>query len=171
MSDFYNFTGFSPDTPTEEFDRIAVERAGILGGTGYGFACPQATSQIPQAPEWGTQVINRQGMGNHGVIVLVGLTPRTKMLVREGKIRRLTTELGVPPRIAEVAVSMRYGMEISVAMLAAEAVEAIKVRGPFRGQSHKEFNEWLGRPSEHTASLSFPRKIAAAAIAEELIWK
>lgn len=167
MAQFSDVVGFSSDTTTEELDRIAVENAGVLWAGGYGYSCPKSTEVIPQAPEWGTRVINRQGMGNHGRIVLVGLTPRTRALMRQGKTRHLV-EAGIPEEVATVAVSMQYGMETEVVMLAAEAVEAVKARGPFRGDSHRRFDAWLGRESDH-AALSFPRKSAAAEIAAAIV--
>ena len=170
MAKSYDVIGFSSDTTAEKFDRIAVENAGVLWSGGYGYGCPCSTEKIPQAPEWGTRVINRQGMGNHGSIVLVGLTPRTRALVRQGKTHRLV-EAGVPQEVATVAVSMQYGMETQVAMLAAEAVEAVNARGPFCGNSHRQFDAWLGRESDHANALSFPRKSAAAEIAARVVKK
>jgi hypothetical protein len=168
MGHFYETIGFSEDMTPETFDRIAVERAGVLWSGGYGFACPRSVEVIAQAPEWGTRVIGAQGMGNHGRIVLVGLTPRTRALLRQGKTRRLV-EAGVPVEVARVAISMSYGMEPSVARLAAEAVEAVKARGAFSGDSHWRFQAWLGRESDLARELSFPRKAAAAAIAAEVV--
>lgn len=168
MAQFRDVTGVGSST-AEELDRIAVENAGRLTSMGYGFSCPKPTKQIPGAPEWGTRVINTRGMGNHGTIVLVGLTPRTKALLRQGKIKSLVDQ-GVPERVARVAASMRYGMEVEVANLATECLEAVKQRGIFRGNSHREFNQWVGQAIADQYALSFWRKCAAAEIAEKVAW-
>ena len=167
MSSFYNVRGFTADTAAEEFDRIAVEEAGVLRISGGGYDCPVPTEKIPQAPEWGTRVINRKGTGNGGRIVLVGLTPRTRELAARGKIRHLIS-MGVAKEVAVVAASMQYGMERGVALLAVEAVDAVKARGAFSGYSHRMFETWLGRESEYLA-LTFPRKCAAADIAAKVV--
>ena len=86
MAKSYDVIGFSSDTTAEKFDRIAVENA-FSGRAGTATAA-LVQQKGPQA-RWGTRVINRQGMGNHGSIVLVGLTPRTRALVRQGKTHRL----------------------------------------------------------------------------------
>ena len=166
LRDFYDVLGFSPSTTSEELDRIAVERAGVLWCGRGGYGCPKPTSKIPQAPEWGTKVIARQGMGNCGCIVLVGNTNRTRQLLRRGKTKSLVSK-GVPAEVAAVAVSMPYGMETEVALLAAELVEVVSSKGPFQGDSHKEFALWTGR-KQAGAALSFPRKRMAAEIAAKV---
>lgn len=166
--EYYDVFGFSPNTTADELDRIAVEKAGVLWSGRGGYGCPKATAKIPQAPEWGTKVIARQGMGNCGSIVLIGLTPRTQKLLRQGKTQRLTKD-GVPQDVAEVAISMPYGMETDVALLATELVETVKTSGPFQGDSHRQFASWLGGNNQTGAALSFPRKVAAAEIAAKVV--
>jgi hypothetical protein len=157
---FYDASGTRGMT-TEELDRVALESAGWLYSTGYGYACPVSNEVIPGAPEWGTRVVNTQGMGNYGDIILVGRTLRTRELLREGK-KRFLVRHGVPEDVAEVARSMQYGMEIEVASLAAEIIWAVQHRGPFQGRYHRAFNAWCDLES---CKLSFPRKLAAANIA------
>lgn len=168
MAEFYEVRGFGPETATAELDRCAVEEAGVLWSGGYGYALPVATSTITQAPEWGTRVVNRQGMGNHGKIVLVGKTPRARALLREGKTRRLVAE-GVPEPVARVACSCHYGMEPAVATLAGLLIPAVEARGVFEGNSHRAFAFWAGSAGDGAEPLSFPRKLAAAQIAAKLV--
>lgn len=167
MAQFRDNTGLYISSP-EELDRIAVECAGRLSSMGYGFDCPVALKQIPGAPEWGTRVIDTRGMGNHGTIVLVGLTPRTKALLRQGKIKSLVDH-GVPEKVARAAISIRYGMELEVARLAGDCVNAVIKRGEFRGGSHREFNLWAGEDIAGKYALSFWRKCAAAQIADRAV--
>lgn len=166
INNFYDVLGFLPSTTSEELDQIALERAGVLWTGRGGYGCPKPTPRIPQAPEWGTKVIARQGMGNCGHIVLVGNTNRTKQLLRRGKIRSLVNK-GITAEVAAVAVSMPYGMEIEVAKLATELIETVKIRGQFQGDSHRDFARWA-KNNQTGAALSFPRKRAAAEIAAKV---
>jgi hypothetical protein len=156
-----------------DLDRIAVEKAGKLLFVDQ-YDLPVMTDTIPFAPEWGTKVVNRQGVGNHGFIVLVGKTPRTRALLRQGKTSLLVKE-GVPEQVARVAVSMQYGMEVRVAKLAAQLVEVVRKHGPFQGNSHWSFDQWIGDRTivglgeDELYELSFPRKSAAAVIAAEVV--
>ncbi len=166
INSFYDVLGFSPSTTSKELDHIALERAGVLWTGRGGYGCPKPTPKIPQAPEWGTKVIARQGMGNCGRIVLVGKTSRTRELLRRGKAQSLVNQ-GVPAEVAAVAISMPYGMESEVALLAAELVEVTSSKGPFWGDSHRAFALWTGNKNMG-AALSFPRKRAAAEIAAKV---
>jgi len=149
-----------------ELERVALEQAGVLDVVwGGGFSCPVDTPIIPGCPEWGTRVIGTGGMGNCGTIVLRGLTPRTRALLRQGKITSLV-HYGVPREVAIVAVSMQWGMEIEVALQAAAAVPAVIKRGVFQGSSHVGFATWIGEGE--VEDLTFPRKEAAAAISAEV---
>jgi hypothetical protein len=164
----YVETGFESSATTAEFDRVAVEKAGVLSIISQArYARPVETESIPNAPEYGTRVIGTMGTGNSGVIVLVGRAPRTRALLRQGKIDLLRRN-NVPEQVAQVAASMRYGMEIAVAKQAAEVIQAVFARGSFNGLSHLAFERWVGEDGE-VLSLSFPRKLAAAAIANEVV--
>jgi len=147
-----------------DFDRIAVEEAGVLFFNTSSFGCPRGMDIIPQAPEWGTLVIGTGGMGNQGTIVLRGLTRRTRTLLRQGKVALLLRH-GVPKEVARVAVGMQWGME--VAHQATSAIPAVIARGAFQGTSHVGFGTWIGEGEVY--DLTFPRKEAAAAIAAEVV--
>lgn len=158
MSEFCQFTGIEHLT-SADIERIALEEGGRVPTRSTTLGGPIGVQTIPYAPEWGTIVINTQGRADLGDIVLRGLTPRTKALLRQGKIRRLVNA-GVDEVVAEVAVSMKYGNELAVAEVAELAMEAARQKGPYRGNSHASFDSWLGE----SVMLSFPRKAAAAAI-------
>jgi len=154
MKQFYNFNGVD-GLSIEDIEAIA-SKGGRVTSTGYSFSCPVAVAIIPQAPEWGTRVINTQGMGNCGTIVLVGRTPRARAILEGGKVAWLRGH-GVSGPVAMAAVKAQYGMEPDVALFACALVS---VRGEYRGNSHREFDAWSGMPS----GLSYRRKEAALAI-------
>lgn len=163
MSTFNNTDGLHTTDP-QELDRIALECAGLVATYGFGFSCPVATPQIP-GTEYGTKVVNKQGMGNHGSIILVGLTPRTRALIREGKALSLYKQ-GVSWEVARVSAVSLYGMEPAVALLAEECLTSVEVHGPYEGSGHRDFDNWLGFD---VVGLSYPRKASAAAIAADVI--
>ena len=148
-----NFKGLS----VKECDKIALERAGAIYSTGYGYALPRG-GEINE--EYESKVIGTKGMGNYGTIILVGKTPRARRLLKEGKIRKLMS-YGIRETVAKAAVSMPYGMEKDVVRLADDILELVR-DVPYKGNSHDDFDRWCG----FSASLSYPRKIAALAIAE-----
>jgi hypothetical protein len=165
MGQFYDveFTGLS----ITECDKIAVNDAGVISSNfGYGYACPKGGTIND---EYDSVVVNKQGMGNHGRIVLRGRTPRARSLIREGKVLNLTRQ-GIPWVVARVAPSCQYGMETDVAQLAADLLETVKVCGPFRGDSHYAFEQWAGSWTGNL-EMSFPRKAAAAEIAKAAVWR
>ena len=141
----------------KECDKIALEMAGAIYSTGYGFSLPRG-GEINE--EYSSKVINSRGMGNHGTIILVGKTPRARRLLRKGKIKKIMS-WGIREAVAKVAVSMPYGMEEDVVRLADDILELVR-EVPYKGNSHKEFDKWCG----FSAPLSYPRKEAALAIAE-----
>jgi hypothetical protein len=151
-----NFEGLS----ISECDIIALDRAGVIYCTGYSYALPRG-GDVNE--EYSSIVVNKQGMGNHGRIVLRGKTPRARALIREGKILSLTRQ-GIPWRVARVACQKQYGMEPQVARFAADLVATTRFLGPFKGRSHAEFKQWAGSWVGEV-DLSFPRKSSAADIA------
>lgn len=151
----------------EECDRIAINEAGVISANfGYGYACPKG-GKINA--EYDSVVVNKQGMGNHGCIILRGLNPRSRALIREGKVLTLTRR-EVPWIVARVAPSCQYGMEIPVCMLAADLLDVVRHIGPFHGDSHRSFERWAGSWTGNI-DMSFPRKFAAAHIAETAVFR
>jgi hypothetical protein len=88
MSQFYevdaNFFGIT----TEALNHVALERGGVLKSIGYGYAVRGGKSILAPRPDgWSAKWINTRGMGNHGTLVLVGTTPLTRAIRREGTVR------------------------------------------------------------------------------------
>ena len=142
-----------------ECDEIA-KVGGRIASFGFSYNCPKG-GIINQ--EYEGVVVNTQGMGNHGSLVLRGRTLRASCLLREGKIK-LLTDNGVRRKTATIAVSMHRGMEKGVASLADQLVEICKV-SKFSGHSRAQFTEWSGGIE---TTLSFPRIISAIEIAEKV---
>lgn len=146
----------------EECDKIALEDGGVVKSTGYSYAIPKG-GDINE--EYSSKVTNTRGMGNHGKIILVGKTPRSRRMIRLGKIKILEDQ-GISRRVASMCVVCYYGMEIGVAKLAQELCDKwsyLPKRDWFRG--HNDFDDWCN-PSD--CNLTFPRKQAAFAIAEKI---
>lgn len=166
MGNFHDVC-FTDSLSVAECDEIALKKAGLLSdGFGYGYACPKG-GRVNE--EYESFVTNTQGMGNHGSIILRGLTPRARALIREGKVLFLTRK-GIPWVVARVAPSLQYGMEIAVCELAADLLETVKRAGPFVGNSHYAFERWAGSWTGNL-KMSFPRKWAAAEIAKTAVWR
>jgi hypothetical protein len=162
MGSFVDVDGGASALTDTDCVKIAEGGGGLLGESLSGFVCPVATAQFPTAPEWGSKRVATQGTGNGGGLVLVGLTARTRGILRKGRIAALVAR-GIDATIAKHAVSVRYGMERGVAELAQRATAAVAFGGKFAGNSHRDFDEWMGEPCQ--ATLSFWRKCAAAEIA------
>jgi hypothetical protein len=159
MSQFWTPKYSGRWTP-EELDAVALQ-GDPIDGMGGGYKCRPEFGAI-ESEHYAVRTINTQGMGNHGSVILVGKTPHGRRMVRRGKIARLTRE-GCPASIAEVAVSMRYGMEDKVWKLAADLVPMARRGVTLRCTSHRHFEAVTGI-SDH--GCSFPRVQAAVAIAE-----
>lgn len=142
-----------------ECDEIA-KVGGRIASFGFSYNCPKG-GIINE--EYEGVVVNTQGMGNHGSLVLRGRTLRAACLLREGKIK-LLTDNGVRRKTAIVAVSMHRGMEKGVALLADQLVE-LCILSNFNGHSRAQFTEWSGGIE---TNLSFPRILSAISIAEKV---
>lgn len=162
MGSFVDVDGGASVLTDADCVRIAEDGGWLLGKSLSGFVCAVATAQFPAAPEWGSKRVATLGTGNGGGLVLVGLTARTRSILRKGRAAVLISR-GIDATIAQHAVSVRYGMEPGVAELAQRATVAVAFNGKFAGSSHRDFEEWMGEPCRTT--LSFWRKCAAAEIA------
>lgn len=85
MSNFYETDKGVSGMTAQELDRIALDRAGVVGSIGYGYAVPGEVGELPGG--WTARWVNTQGMGNYGTLVLVPVTDRARAIAREGKIR------------------------------------------------------------------------------------
>lgn len=160
MSDFYDTDGGFSDATQEELDDIALHNGGIMGSTGFGYAKPKSTT----IPNHGyiTRVINTQGMGNHGSIVLIGVTPRTRELLRQGEIalnmRTFNIDYVVSEALTVAAVMTKYGHEYGVLKLALEHWDAPWEYSPMLGEYPNyttSIREWFNNfaPSEGLSAL------------------
>lgn len=158
---FFEVDGGASVLTDAECVQIAT-RGGVIPHPGSQFALPCAVERFPRAPDWGSRRVATRGTGNGGDLVLVGLTPRTRRILRSAKVSLLVAR-GIDETIAMHAVSVQYGMESGVAELATLSTAAVAALGKFRGDSHRDFDEWIGE--SYIFALSFWRKCAAAEIA------
>jgi hypothetical protein len=143
-----------------ELDQLALSGEPI-DRLGYTFRCRPGAEALTSA-HYGIRTINTRGMGNHGDVILVGKTPYGRRLVRMGKLARLKRE-GCDPAIADVAISMPYGMEPNVWRLATELLRIASYGVDITHfEGHRDFTSRTGI-EQH--GCSFPRIQAAAAIA------
>lgn len=154
-----------------ELDAIAL-RGEPFASFGFGYDCPRGGKL---ADDYEVVIIARRGMGNCGLAVLRGLTPRGRSFVRAGKVRRLVSR-GVRREVAEVAVGRPHGMEEGVAELAGELLDAVAWRLTSIKRLEAVHARWsLDRlmrdadiPDDVAAGLSMPRCWAAIGIAVEV---
>src|SRR5690606_38645304 len=69
----------------QALDAIALERGGVVGSIGYGYATRGQVGQL--AGGWAGNWIATGGMGNCGTLTLVPTDARTRAVAREGKVR------------------------------------------------------------------------------------
>lgn len=161
MSQFWNPSYNGRYTP-EELDALAL-RGEPIDQMGYGYKCAPDANAL-DSEHYGIRTIGTKGMGNHGMVVLVGKTPHGRRMVRQGKISRLIRE-GCPADIASVAVSTPYGMEKCVWELASELIPLARAGISLRFTSHRHFKTVTGICNHEC---SFPRIMAAVEIAERV---
>jgi hypothetical protein len=158
MAEFYEVKASDRHKELADLDHVAVEKGGVTDAwlrTQYG--CPVAESDVGGFGEYSSIRIATGGTGNGGTLVLRGLTPRARNLIRQGKIKTLTLE-GIRPAVAAACACSGYGMESAVAQAADDLLELylqVKPEGPMF--SHAHFDKWAG---ELTPALTFPRKMA-----------
>jgi hypothetical protein len=159
--------GVSDMTP-EHLDAIALQ-GGVVGAIGYSFTCNGSTP----APRhgYGFRWIDRRGMGNHGRLIMQGLTQRTRDLLWEGRRNRIMQEHDVDAETAErlLRCRARYARESSVIAAALATRNMNWVGYPGSGGGVRTW--WL---PEHpdiavvVADLSAPRMDAVYAVVVEL---
>lgn len=108
--------------------------------------------------DYGVKAVNTGGTGNSGDCIIVGISKAGRATVRNLKNLALQKQ-GISQKTAEKAVRMAYGMELSVAQTA-DVLSKIPLSTP--PKSHREWRYKFGEVGD---GLSFPRKLAAFAIA------
>jgi hypothetical protein len=145
MASFYN-TDLGLSTSTrEDLNRCALERGGVWGAIGYGYAMPGA---LPRARHGYTfRWIGRQGMGNSGMLVLKGTTPETRELLHQGVVKELMERFELPYSEADpLAAAVRrtqYGRE--------QAVQEVAVQHGRNFLAWWEFDQGVGSPGRSTS--------------------
>ena len=118
--------------------------------------------EVELNPRFSARRIATHGCGNMGTWILVGKDMASRVALRHGRENRLK-EKGVPANVAYSAAVMKYGMELSVAFLAADLVPLVKCSS-FTPNSRKEFGKWSGIDLT-VYDMSMPRILAAIEIA------
>lgn len=85
MNNFYETDKGLSKMTAQELDAIALERGGVVGSIGFGYATCGEVGELPGG--WTARWIDTRGMGNYGTLVLVPLTARARAVAREGKVR------------------------------------------------------------------------------------
>lgn len=165
--------GFSSMTQAE-LDRLAVERCGVLGSIGYGYATHDRYSLRDNARfGWRLRVINTRGTGNCGTFVIVPSDGRTRELTRQGWIRLYQERLELSAARANVLSRAARGVgrthedDVIAATLdlLSRGSKPALVRTPDFEGSHRALHVWLERwivgSGDWGKSLSFQRKCCA----------
>lgn len=98
MGDFYNTDCGADRLTAEELEKIALA-GGVVGGIGYGSAC---IGELPaERHGYGFKWINRQGMGNHGDVVLTAKSAHAAAMLRQGKVAAWMAEFGLTYQAAD----------------------------------------------------------------------
>ena len=170
MGQFYETTCGYDGMTVDELDRVALEKGGVLGGIGYGYA---TLGNIEPKGDWSAQWVNRQGMGNHGTLVLVPLSPRTRALRRRGIIQKWM-EAGLTKEQAEKLYHLRVSYKFE---LVKTLVEVLTDEGQRRAYLAHPGNfgpgsgrrEWCERwDVVLTTKLSAPREVALVEMVKAL---
>lgn len=85
MTNFYETDKGVSNMTAAELDQIALEKGGVVGSIGYGYAVPGEVGELPGG--WSARWVDSRGMGNHGTLILMPVTDRARAIAREGKIR------------------------------------------------------------------------------------
>lgn len=165
MTAYYETTLGANTLSAAELDRIAVEKAGIIGSHGYSYGTNGAA---PLAGGWAAAWIGTRGMGNYGTLVLRPTDRRTSALWREGQIARIMS-FGMSAReaVRVLDARIRHAHETPVleavsAMLACDGCVAA-ARSFDRYDSTRSWCADYADVLPDMAGLSVPRINAAVA--------
>lgn len=164
MKEFYDYDFGITNLTRDELDRIAREKAGVVGEIGYGY---RLAGELPErlfdySPRW----IATGGMGNHGTLILTPRSRRAAEQLRIGRVEALKRDHGIDNglavRIEYARRGVQYGRERRVidcllANLGSPAWESFPGvgRGVWR---------WADRWAIDPRGCSAPRLEAVAAI-------
>jgi hypothetical protein len=173
---FYDVDADLSAVPVEELDRIAIENGGVVRSIGYGYAC---RGQVVPSEEWSGRWINRQGMGNHGTLILIPRTTRSRAVWRKGQIRYYEG-FGIPYYYASRMVDIRipYSHEQGVLDALKEILESpvltsVMRRHPATYGSGSGRSEWRYAYGDvlpdSILHLSAPREASLAQIVQRLV--
>jgi hypothetical protein len=168
MGTFYETDLGLSSMTSQELDAIALERAGIVGSIGYGYATCGEVGQL--AGGWTAQWIACGGMGNCGTLVLVPQDVRTRAIAREGKVRAFMNE-GLTREQAERLhhSNLRYKFELAgtlARVLACKAQTLAFLAHPGKygyGSGRSKWHDaWGSVLSPEVLGLSAPREVVLA---------
>jgi len=169
-SDYYFETFGVNNMTAEELDAIARDRAGVVGGMDMGYNLNHG--DIKDRHGYRFTWINTQGTGNTGRLVMRGIRPHTKEMIRQGRIRALmalgATEMQASA-MSEVRVSFSHEEEVARAALATYRSAAWGTYPRVGGG----VNKWRDRHTElaaYFAGLSAPRLDAVKALVDAIHW-
>lgn len=176
MSHFYPAAPADMRYPRDVLDGYAA-RGGVVTAIGYGYGCNNETPQ----PQHGYSFrwVGKCGMGNHGWLVLVGETPRTRELLHRGRVTATARDLGVDEATAVALTRAAAGIQYGHERLVLRAALALAHLPPGSLDSAPRvgggLSRWcdpgmLGREAwEATRLLSCPRLASAIEIARRCV--
>ena len=157
----------------EELDWYAVKRAGVLGTMSSGSQWDLRQNEIPERHGYRFVWICTGGVGNAGTLVMTGTTPRTRELLRQGKVRYLRRTYGLSFAEAEALVSaqrgLRFAHEDRVLRFVLDNLDAYAAAWRAFPTSMQEVKAWRRRWDVPSSGLSVPRLFTAGTIARRLL--
>lgn len=155
-------------TSKQDLDNIALLQAGVVGSIGYG---AQTHGSIKDAHGYGFRWVNRKGMGNHGMLVLIAKNAEAANNLRLGRVAKIMADHGVSSTTAvalfDAAKGVKYGMEDSVIAYAIATQDRMPSWRFFPGLG-KGVWRWMAEFDMPASDLSAQRLAAVAEILNNL---
>lgn len=100
----------------QELNKIALQNQGVVGLIGWGY---QLRGELPgNLYGYGFRWVNSKGMGNHGRIILIGISREAKEYLRQGIVLGIMEDHGLSYAEADnlytAAIRVRRGLETEV---------------------------------------------------------
>lgn len=157
----------------EELDWHAVRKAGVLGTITGGSQWDGRDDDLPERHGYRFVWIATMGVSNGGTLVMIGTTPRTRELIRQGKVRSLQRTYGLTFAEAEALVSaqrgLRFAHEDRVLRLVLDNLHDYAPAWRAFPTSMREVKAWSRRWDVPVSGLSVPRLFTAGTIARRLL--